>query len=1119
MTDTVSPAGNSCSGAKEPPRHRRWRNGKRLQALRSIVGLSLAVCTTAAAAQDCSTWQAVFESVDGLVEVQEAESTLWKVASQGDVACSQTTVRVDAFGRATLRLPDNSLISLSASSHLTIGASQDGAGSLIDILLGIIHVISRDPRSLRFNTPYANAGLEGTEFDIEVDEQQTAVTVIEGEVLLSNESGRLYIPGGQRGTARGSFPLQAAPVSNRFERAEWTPYFEPILQGPLPAADARPGNGANGQADFFAGRAAQRLSVGAVAAASADLAIARQLNERHADTAALQAMVALAQGDKAKAAEYAAEAVEFDPDAAAPLLARAYVEQSQLALSEARRSLQQAVQLEPDNAIAWARLAEIRLASGEYLGALGAATQALNLDSRLARAHTVLGFALLSQTDARSAETTFRRAVALKQASPLPRLGLGLALIRQGKLEEGRLETEVAVIQDPQNALTRSYMARIYAEQHRDALTATQLELARLLDPSDPTAFIYEALNKQSLNNPVEALQAYQVATKLNHNRARYRSTLLVDDDLAVRSAGFGQLYRQLGFEQLALTEGWKSTLDSPDDYSGHRLLFDVYASLPGHEIARASELLLSQMLQPINLTPVQPQLAEANLFLVDRRGPSELGFKEYGSLISQNGSTVQLSAIGADRDTSGIDLVVAGLQDNLSYSVGYFDFDTDGFRDNNDLHQQLANAFIQYRQSRRTSLQAELRANRTRKGDLALLYDRDRFNALRQQEDIDTARFGVRHDLSADSTLLGSLIYEDLQLSTTSGQNFGLDSHGSSRTFEVRHLYRHGNWYLNTGLRHYEKDQSELSSLRFDEAITQIFIQEFGVEHSSLYAYGDYLLSPKVTATFGASADRLRGQFSDNDLLNPKVGLMWEPSERTTLRLSAFRTLQGPVISRQNIQPRLEPTHVSGFNQFFFGPEGDEAWRVGLAVDHRINARMFTGVEVSGRNLDRQAVALMPDLTAQQTLAIDEDFYRAYLYWAPRPTWSFSAEYRLERIDGDNVPQPQGYTELHTRRLPIQMNFFHSYGLSTGIKATYIDQYGNFSPMTFGTPDTAEQGGDNFVLYDLSLNYRLPRRHGSVSLNVDNIFDESFRFQDMDPENPSIVPERMISLRFTVSY
>jgi outer membrane receptor protein involved in Fe transport len=98
-------------------------------------------------------------------------------------------------------------------------------------------------------------------------------------------------------------------------------------------------------------------------------------------------------------------------------------------------------------------------------------------------------------------------------------------------------------------------------------------------------------------------------------------------------------------------------------------------------------------------------------------------------------------------------------------------------------------------------------------------------------------------------------------------------------------------------------------------------------------------------------------------------------------------------------------------------------------------------------------------------------------------------------------------------------MNFFHSYGLSTGIKATYVDQNGNFSPMTFGTPDTAEQGGDNFVLYDLSLNYRLPQRHGSVSLNVDNIFDESFRFQDMDPENPSIVPERMISLRFTVSY
>jgi hypothetical protein len=35
----------------------------------------------------------------------------------------------------------------------------------------------------------------------------------------------------------------------------------------------------------------------------------------------------------------------------------------------------------------------------------------------------------------------------------------------------------------------------------------------------------------------------------------------------------------------------------------------------------------------------------------------------------------------------------------------------------------------------------------------------------------------------------------------------------------------------------------------------------------------------------------------------------------------------------------------------------------------------------------------------------------------------------------------------------------------------------------------------------------------------VDNLFDERFRFQDIDPENPSIMPERMAYLRFTVAF
>ena len=61
------------------------------------------------------------------------------------------------------------------------------------------------------------------------------------------------------------------------------------------------------------------------------------------------------------------------------------------------------------------------------------------------------------------------------------------------------------------------------------------------LDPKDPTPWFYDAIAKQTTNRPVEALQDMQKAIELNNNRAVYRSSLLLDSDLAARSAALGK--------------------------------------------------------------------------------------------------------------------------------------------------------------------------------------------------------------------------------------------------------------------------------------------------------------------------------------------------------------------------------------------------------------------------------------------------------------------------------------------------------------------------------------------------------------------------------------------------
>ena len=86
---------------------------------------------------------------------------------------------------------------------------------------------------------------------------------------------------------------------------------------------------------------------------------------------------------------------------------------------------------------------------------------------------------------------------------------------------------------------------------------------------------------KQNINRPVEALHDLQKSIELNDNRAVYRSRLLLDEDLAARSANLGRIYNDLGFQQLALVEGWKSVNTDPANYSAHRFLADSYPPAP----------------------------------------------------------------------------------------------------------------------------------------------------------------------------------------------------------------------------------------------------------------------------------------------------------------------------------------------------------------------------------------------------------------------------------------------------------------------------------------------------------------------------------------------------------
>jgi hypothetical protein len=196
------------------------------------------------------------------------------------------------------------------------------------------------------------------------------------------------------------------------------------------------------------------------------------------------------------------------------------------------------------------------------------------------------------------------------------------------------------------------------------------------LDPNDPTPYFYDAIRKQTINRPVEALHDLQKSIELNDNRAIYRSKLLLDSDLAARSASIARIYNDLGFQQRGLFEGWMSVNTDPSNFSAHRFLADTYAFLPRHKIARVSELLQSQLLQPNNITPIQPVLGESNLFLISAQGPADLSFREFNPLFNRDRLTLQATGLygqnqneNSSNDTWAGEGIVSGIYSSPSWS------------------------------------------------------------------------------------------------------------------------------------------------------------------------------------------------------------------------------------------------------------------------------------------------------------------------------------------------------------------------------------------------------------------------------------------------------------------
>lgn len=1086
-----------------------------------------------------------------------------------------TTMVTDGQGRLTLELTpdladrdarDASVMRIGPSARLTLKQKQrerSQADWVMELRDGWFKFFSGRKVELDVDTPFITAGVKGTEFALYTDNTDcayydaggkgcSALFVREGAVdaslsyLTEKDYGKIeaskipVIAGdSERDTViavDGTPPRYAKLTLTPEDAVNWSLYYPALM---------RTGTERAGLAGKDSGSVDGSVSASAIRLLrEGKVERARKLlsDATNAEDLALRSVLALKDNDKAEATRLAALAVDIDESSADAQLALSYALQAAFDLQGAADATDIAAKNAPDEPLILARQAELALAQQDVAAATNHAGKAVALalktspqapcagdsaessggpgDPILSRAYAVQGYAQLVGLDAANAHASFDKARCADGLSPLAYLGLGLAAIRSGRLNDGIRQLEVAVAMDSKVSLYRSYLGKAYLETGDLRLAEKQLELAKKLDPNDPTPWLYDALRTRAEGNPVGALVAIERSRALNKKRSVYRSRLLLDSDDAIRSVGQGAIYEDLGFEQLTIPSISQSLAANPNNHSAHRALAEVYGNRPRREIARVSETLQAQVRQPLALTGVDPRLGESRLFQSDPSPAITPSFSEYSRLFSSEGAQGFWATRIASNNTFENQLGASLLHGPVLIDASFFSLDTEGYRVNNERTQDYWNVLLQGQIDSGTQIQFEYRTIDDNYGEPLIRYDIDDFFIHADTTlDIRSWRVSMSHEIRPGWDIAALVRGESATRQFAWQAGFFdqlVDEDGHQVEVQLTGATKRATFVAGG---------SHFSSNRLNEQVTVFplslsvpsYSKHSSPEHINTYAYHHTQLpGDRSFVTLGASYDQVKDGFSDDNQyeLNPKAGLVWRLADlpwriEPTIRLAYVETLKRALLANQT----LEPTTVAGFSQFFDDGEGAKSRVKGAALDLAIpDSNLEFGLSWSQRRIDVPNLDFVTATVAHSDARESE--FSAHAYWHNGKDLSASLLYRQESFERD-VRGPEYFLDMEIDRVELELNYaIKPPGLANKVALSFapkwLRQSGIF--VNAGEAPMPEEESEGIVV-DAAIKYPLPSRAGHISLSIRNLFDERFNFQDTDPFNPRIAPERVISL------
>lgn len=964
---------------------------------------------------------------EGKVEVSPKGTTQWIAGQSNQVLQLGDRLRTGMRSRATLRWADLSVMRVNELTSIEVQPPEKpGQKPQLELKSGAAYFFSREkPTEVQFRTPVASGAIRGTEFLLAVAENgQTTLSLIDGAVELTAAQQTETLQSGEQGVVEPGQPPKKSALLNANAVIQWVLYYPAVVDldeiglsaqeketfgeslkayrsgDLLQALSSYPETRQPATDAERVLRASLLLAAGQAEPAEADL---RGLSSESAPARALREMMATVRNERPE--------LRPNPDTASEWMARSYSLQARSQLNEALAAARSAAAKAPQFGAAWIRVAELEMSFGRTSEALTAVERGLELSPRQAQGLALKGFVLAARKQGPEALEYFDRAIAVDGALGNAWLGRGLMKIRRGDGIEGRADLQVAATLEPQRSILRSYLGKAFSHTHDTARAKKELDMARKLDPNDPTSWLYSALLNEQQNRVNEAVKDLEKSKELNDNRSLFRSRLLLDQDQAARSANLAAIYRDAGMTDVSVQEAARAVNLDYGNYSAHLFLANSYDAIRDpklinlrYETPAFSELLVAQLLAPPGGRTLSQYVSQQEYSpFFDRSHFGLFSSTEY----SDNGDWVQRGSHYGSFGSSSYAFDASYRTDN-------------GQRPNNDLEQLDLSFRFKQQITSQDGLLFQISRFESESGDVAQYYNHDRSLAgvpapslgLRVTEEQEPNLYvGYNREWSPGSHTLflagrldDTFTLEDhtvansspavlfnrtfvIPFTTTTNRSLrtvpnltSLDYHSEIEAYsaELQHIWQTPRQTLVVGGRYQAGWVDASNDLEHQPLLTpnptNLFSRDVETEldRISVYGYETWQIVDSVHLTAGISYDHLSyprnvdtspiqdGETSQ-DQFSPKAGLIWSPTKDTHLRAYYAQSLGGVFFDSSL---KLEPTQIAGFNQSYRSliPEsvvglvpGTSFETFGAGVDHNI-ASSGTYFLVEGQSLNSDA-------------------------------------------------------------------------------------------------------------------------------------------------------------------